>query len=105
MLEREFQAKLIREIEERIPGSIALKVETYMQGFPDLLVLYKDRWGVLEVKKNANAHRQPNQEDYVKKLDGMSFARFIYPENKEEVLRDIQQAFGVGGKARSDEPQ
>lgn len=105
MLESVFQSKLIKEIEERFPGSIATKVESYIQGFPDVLVLYEDKWAMLECKRNRNATHQPNQDDYVEKLDGMSFSRFIYPENKEEVLNDLQQAFGARREACSSQPQ
>lgn len=100
-LERDFQASLIKEIEMRIPGSIAQKMESYIQGWPDVLVLYNDRWALLECKKNRKATHQPNQDDYVELLDKMSFSRFVYPENKEEVLHDLQQAFGVGRQACS----
>jgi hypothetical protein len=67
----------------------------YIQGIPDLLVLYKDKWATLECKKSAKAHKQPNQEHYVKKMNGMSFSAFIFPENKEEVLDELQQSFEV----------
>lgn len=63
------------------------------QGIPDLLVLYKNKWASLECKKSAKAKRQPNQEYYVEKMNDMSFSRFVYPENKEEVIRDLQQVF------------
>jgi hypothetical protein len=101
MLESVFQSKLIKEIGERFPGSIVTKVESYIQGLPDLLILYEDKWAMLECKRNRNAKHQPNQDDYVKKLDGMSFSRFIYPENKEEVLNDLQQTFGARREACS----
>ncbi len=93
MLERDFQSKLIRELKERFPGCIATKVESYIQGMPDVLVLYKDKWAMLECKKSEHEHRQPNQEYYVDKLDNMSFSRFIFPENKESVLDELQHAF------------
>lgn len=48
---------------------------------------------MLEVKKSANAAHQPNQDYYVEKMNLMSFARFIYPENKKEVLHELQQSF------------
>lgn len=101
MLESRFQAELIDELKERFVGCIVLKNDTsYLQGFPDLLVLFYDRWAALEVKPNRSARRQPNQEYYVDVLDDMSFATFISPENKEAVLDELQQAFRTRGSAR-----
>lgn len=94
MLESKFQAKLIKEIKERFPGAIVMKTDSgYLQGCPDLLVLFNNKWASLECKQSAAAKKQPNQEYYVGKMNKMSFSRFIYPENKEEVLNDLQQTF------------
>lgn len=93
-LENKFQSELIREIKEKFPGCIVMKNDSaYIQGIPDLLVLYKDKWASLECKKEANAKKQPNQQYYVEKMDEMSFSRFVYPENKEVVLNELQQSF------------
>lgn len=95
MLENKFQAKLIKELKETFNGCIVMKNDSsYIQGIPDLLVLYKDKWATLEVKKDVNAKKQPNQEYYVGLMDEMSFSRFICPENKEEVMHDLRHAFG-----------
>ena len=76
------------------PGCVILKNDpTYIQGVPDLIVLYENKWAMLEVKKDSSASHQPNQDYYVDKLGKMSFAAFIFPENVEEVLNDLQQAF------------
>ena len=91
--ESSFQGDLIRKLEDIFPGSIITKVESYTQGFPDLLILYKDKWAALECKRSENESKQPNQEYYVGKMNEMSFSRFIYPENEEEVLHDLQRAF------------
>ena len=94
MLERHFQADVIRELKERFPGCIVLKNDSgYLQGIPDILVLYGDRWAMLECKKSEREHRQPNQEYYVDLLDHMSFARFICPENRKQVFYELQRAF------------
>lgn len=94
MLESNFQAKLIKELKELFPGCIVVKNDpNYIQGFPDLTVFYGDKWATLECKKNEGAKRQPNQEYYVGKMNAMSFSRFIYPGNKEEVLNELQQTF------------
>lgn len=94
MLENKFQAKLIKEIKEMFDGCVVMKNDSsYIQGIPDLLVLYNNRWASLEVKKNAKAARQPNQEYYVERMNEMSFSRFIYPENKDEVLDELYLYF------------
>jgi len=93
-LERDFQAKLIHELKERFAGCIVMKLDAnYIQGIPDILVLYQNKWATLECKKSKSAARQPNQEYYVNRMNDMSFSRFICPENKEEVFNDLQQAF------------
>lgn len=93
-LESGFQDGLIKDLKNIFPGCMIMKLDSsYIQGIPDLLVLYKDKWATLECKKHANARRQPNQPYYVDKMNEMSFSSFIYPENKEEVLYDLQQAF------------
>ena len=93
-LERDFQRGLIVEIKERLPGCLVMKTDpNYIQGIPDLLVLFGERWAMLEVKKSENAPHQPNQDYYVEHLNEMSFSRFINPTNKEEVLNDLEQAF------------
>lgn len=93
MVESEFQAKLIRELKERFPGCIVLKNDAdYIQGIPDLLILHNDKWASLEVKRSESAKHRPNQDYYVAKMNSMSFAAFIFPENKEDVLHDLEQA-------------
>ena len=94
MKENGFQSNLIRELKCLFPGCIVLKNDpNYLQGFPDLTILYRDRWAVLECKRSANEAHQPNQDFYVDMLNGMSYSAFIYPENKERILYDLQQAF------------
>ena len=94
MLENEFQSKLIKEIKRRFPGCIVLKNDpTYIQGIPDLIILHNDKWGALECKKNSKASKRPNQEYYIGIMNQISFARFIYPENKDEVLCDLEHHF------------
>ncbi len=91
-LESGFQDRLIATIKELFPGCLVFKMDQ-IQGIPDLLVLYKDKWASLECKRSAGAKRQPNQEYYVGKMNEMSFSRFVSPENKEEVLNELRQIF------------
>lgn len=93
-LEKHFQANLIKELKTMFDGCIVMKLDSsYIQGIPDLLVLYKNKWATLECKKSITANKQPNQEHYVNLMNKMSFSRFISPENKEEVLHELQQTF------------
>lgn len=101
MTERSFQAALIRELKELFPGCIVLKNDAnYIQGFPDLLVLYESRWAALECKAKWDSPLRPNQRYYIDLLGHMSYASFICPENKEEVLYEVQQSFSSRGSSR-----
>lgn len=94
MLESNFQAQLIRELKKLFPGCIVVKNDSsYIQGIPDLTIFYKNKWATLECKKSAGAKKQPNQEYYVGRMNEMSFSKFICPENKEDVLYELQQSF------------
>lgn len=91
-LESGFQSKLIKELKSLFNGCFVMKLDSsYIQGIPDLLILYRNKWAILECKRHKDARRQPNQEYYVDVLNSMSFSRFIYPENKEEVLSELQE--------------
>lgn len=106
MKESKFQSDLIKEIKERFEGAIVLKNDpSHIQGIPDLTILYKDKWAALECKKKESAKRQPNQTYYVDQLRTMSYASFIFPENKEAVLDELQQAFTSRRKTCISEPK
>ena len=93
-LESKFQKDLMDEIRDTYPGCVIIKNDSgYIQGFPDWTILYGDRWAILETKRSRSAPKQPNQEYYVERLDDMSFSRFVYPENKDEVLYELHLHF------------
>lgn len=93
MKESKFQHDLIKEIKSKLDGCLIMKLDSgYIQGIPDLLILYKDKWAILECKRSAGAKHQPNQDFYVDKLNNMSFSRFIFPENKKEVLDELYRS-------------
>jgi len=97
-----YQNKLTQKLQTMFPECLVIKNDPAQnQGIPDILILFGDQWAMLEVKLSADAPHQPNQDYYVRKFDGWSFAAFIFPENEEQVLSDLQQTFtGVGREAR-----
>ena len=93
-LESKFQKDLMDEIKKEFPGCLVMKNDSaYIQGIPDWTILYKNKWAVLEAKREANANKQPNQDYYVEKLNDMSYSRFVYPENKDEVINELRRFF------------
>lgn len=94
MKESKFQKELIDDLKNMFPGCMVLKNDpAYIQGVPDLLILYKDKWAALEVKNDIHAAHQPNQDYYVNLMNEMSFASFVFPQNREEVLHELQSTF------------
>lgn len=101
MVESKFQKSLIAEIEVLFPGCMVIKNDpTYIQGIPDLLILYKDKWAALECKRSERESHRPNQDYYISKLDEMSYAAFVYPENREVILNELQQALRTRRQTR-----
>ena len=92
-LESVFQKELINELKELFPGCMIMKTDPgYIQGIPGILILFNNRWALLECKRDARSKHQPNQDYYVDRLNKMSYSAFIYPENKEVVINELQHA-------------
>jgi len=99
--ESKFQSELIEDLKDLFPGCMVLKNDAnYIQGIPDLLILYQNTWAALECKRSLYEPYQPNQEYYLEIMDDMSFASMICPENREAVLYELQQSFSVRRLAR-----
>ena len=93
MKESDFQLEIKKTIKARFPNAI-IKKQDGLQGFPDLIILNGNKWAALECKKSSEAHHQPNQDHYISRMNEMSYASFIFPENKEEVLNEVFKALG-----------
>lgn len=101
MRESVYQSRLIKKLNRMFPGCVILKNDSsYIQGIPDLTVLYNNKWAMLESKASEHSPLQPNQVYYIDLLNEMSFAAFICPSNEEEVLRELQQAFEPSWSSR-----
>lgn len=95
-LESEFSLDVKDQLKRRFPDCFIIKLDAnQIQGIPDLLVLWRSHWAVLETKRGLRSVRQPNQQYYVDMLDEMSFAAFIHPLNYHEVLDEMERAFGL----------
>lgn len=101
MLESKYQRQLIKKLEALFPGCVIQKNdERETQGIPDLTIFFRDRWAMLEVKASSTAEIQPNQEWHIERFNGMSFAAIIHPGNEEEILDELQRAFGSARETR-----
>ena len=90
-----FKRKLYKEIRDRFPGSEVLPNDpTYLQGVPDATVYFPNgRYVMLEGKRTTSSSRRPNQDYYVTRSSLSSNALFVYPENKEEVLSELERRY------------
>lgn len=96
MKESTFQRRTILRIKELCPDCFVMKNDSsYVQGVPDFIILFEDRWAMLEFKQSPTARVQPNQAYWVEQLNDMSFAAFVDPENVEDVLYALQRSFGL----------
>lgn len=106
MKESSFQAHLVKELKDRFPECIILKNDpTYIQGVPDLIVLNGKKWAALECKRTSKSSHRPNQDYYVDKMNNMSYATFVSPENEEDVLNDLERSFKGSTRRKSRVPR
>lgn len=93
--EADFKSKLYKEIRNKFPGTEVIPNDAgYLQGFPDATVyLPNGKYVLLEGKRTENSARQPNQDYYVNDSPLSPNAMFVYPENKKEVLKEIERRY------------
>ncbi|WP_330508863.1 hypothetical protein [Lachnoclostridium sp. Marseille-P6806] len=93
-IESQFQSKLIKRIKDEFPGCVIEKQDAkYIQGIPDLVIFYKNKYAMLECKENATAPHRPNQDYYISLFKNWSYAAFVYPENEEQIVKELQEVF------------
>lgn len=93
MKEGKFQTWFIKQLRDIFPGCLVFKTSpNYLQGCPDLFMIWEDRWAAFEVKRSESEALRPNQDYYISKMNSMSYAEIVYPENAEEVLDAVQRA-------------
>lgn len=95
--EGKFQSALVTSLEEIFTGCLIQKNDAnYRQGVPDLLILFRDKWALLECKKSANETPRPNQPYYVAWAKQHSYGSFVYPENRDQVIKELFHFFFDG---------
>lgn len=90
--EADFQATIIKWL--RHNGCLVLKYQqnaTTRAGIPDILFLKEGFWGAIEVKKAKNAPFRPGQKEMIAKMDEMSWAKAVYPENWADTQAELGQ--------------
>lgn len=95
MRESELKRWFKGEVKKRIRYVKMYEPKTFNRGAPDLIILGIGAWATCEFKKDEDADYQPNQDYTTELLNEMGFARFVEPDNAEEVLYELERLFGV----------
>lgn len=85
-----FQAKIIKWLKEQ--GCYVIKnsaVSGVPTGCPDIVFFKGKFYGFIEVKRSVKAPFQPLQKETLVKLDAWSWARAVWPENWEEMQKEL----------------
>ena len=95
MKEADFQSKIVKWL--RSKGCMVLKYQqnaTTRAGIPDIIFLKEGFWGAIEVKKSKTAKYRPGQKEMVAKMNEMSWAKAVYPENWDETKKELEVILG-----------
>lgn len=95
MLEKDFKQKFQKELKKRVKPVAILQYKqdaTTLKGFPDCICILEGVTIFIEYKKSAKARFQEGQKLWLKRLeDANHFCFTCYPENAEEVLKEIER--------------
>ena len=99
--ENDFQSELIKDIKTTFGDDImVLKNDpNYIRGIPDLTILDRKtaKWAFLECKKSEKDMKRRKDggatlQEYYISHNGCAYASFVYPENRSQVLNELQQS-------------
>ncbi len=94
MLESEFKEIVKDEIRDRFPDLDLDFVTTISRSMPDMIILAPAcYWAALEFKRSKNSPHRPNQDHHIERLRKKGYATFVYPENLEVVLDELEILF------------
>ena len=91
MKEADFQKTIVRWL--RSKGCLVLKYQqnaTTRAGIPDIIFLKEGFWGAIEVKKSKTAKYRPGQKEMVAKMNEMSWAKVVFPENWADTRKELE---------------
>ena len=90
VLEKDFQKTIIKWL--RAKGCLVIKYQqnaTTRASIPDIIFLKEGFWGAIEVKKSKTSKFQPGQKEMVTKMNEMSWAKVVWPENWKETQKEL----------------
>lgn len=88
--EADFQKTIIKWLRDK--GCLVIKYQqnaTTRASIPDILFLKEGFWGAIEVKKSKTSKFQPGQKEMVSKMNEMSWAKVVWPENWKESQKEL----------------
>lgn len=91
-----FERKFCKKLRDLHPDVYVMKNDaSLVQGFPDRVIYFHDKYAILEFKRSANASRRPNQDWYINNFAQYTYSSYVYPENAEQVFNDLCLFFGL----------
>lgn len=94
--EADFKSQFIKRLKKEVKPLAVLQYKedsSTVVGFPDTLVVLPEALTVfIEFKKSKRARFRPLQKEWNQKLnEHLHYAYICYPENADEVLKEIKE--------------
>lgn len=89
-MEKRLQRQIIDFLKSR--GCWVMKTQVIAgtpTGTADIFFCIEGYYGWIEVKAAKKSKHQPLQDEFIAKMNEWSWARFVYPENWEEVKLEL----------------